>query len=370
MKKRLLSILLTVCLALTLLPVAASAADLTTLYLGSGTAVALPTTDGYYTFGTNSGGAGTASNQETLPADGWTWAVQYNEGASVKYTLALNNAAISTNYSAPGSLMAAIHADGDLDVVLLGVNTVTGLDGTNEFSSGSFGVYVSGSLTVGGSGSFTAIAGKAPFAMSGGVFATNSITISSGTITAIGGYGNRSFGLGTIFNGGDSIAISGGTITAIGSKAVETKSYGIRTCTVSITGGIVTAAGIYNGVLADTININNGEGDGLLIAKGRNRAETSTPTCGSGSAALSGSPSDHTGVWGVSAMYPSANILDSTLDLSTWSDNATTYWNASTGGYKTETVGEVKTLTLQNVIINTPDNSSGNNWGIIYPQKM
>ncbi|MEM5766725.1 MAG: S-layer homology domain-containing protein, partial [Bacillota bacterium] len=347
----------------------ASAADLTNLYIGSGAAVSLPTTDGYYTFGTNSGGAGTASNQASLPADGWTWAVQYNAWASVKYTLTLNNAAITTNYCAPGSLMAAIHADGDLDVVLLGVNTVTGLDGTNSYSSGSFGVYVSGSLTVGGSGSLTANAGKAPFAMSGGIFATNSITISGGTITAIGGYGARSFGLGTIYNGGDSIAISGGTVTAIGSETGGSSSCGIWTYTVSITGGIVTTTGIINGVSANTININNGEGDGLLIAKGRQHAATSVPTCGSGSAALSGSPSDYTGVWGVSAIYPSANILNSTLNLSTWSDDATTYWNASTGGYKTETVGEVKTLTLKNVIINTPDNFSGNNWGIILPSE-
>ncbi|PKM71887.1 MAG: hypothetical protein CVU91_12105 [Firmicutes bacterium HGW-Firmicutes-16] len=352
MKKRLLSILLTFCLALTLLPVAASAADLTTLYIGNGTAVTLPTTHGYYTYGTNSGGAGTASNQETLPADGWTWAVQYNSGALVKYTLTLNNAAITTNYSTSSSLMAAIYADGDLDVVLLGVNTVTGLDGTNSSSSHSFGVYVSGSLTVGGSGYLTASAGKAPFAMSGGIFARNSITISGGTITAIGGYGTRSFGLGTIYNGGDSIAISGGTVTAIGSKVGDSSSYGIWTDTVSITGGIVTATGINNGVSANTININNGEGDGLIIAKGKDGAANSTPTYGSGSAALSGGPNYLTGVWGVSATYPNTNIYSEHLDLSEWSDDST-HWDASSGGYKTETLDGVKTLTLKNLIVNT-----------------
>lgn len=108
MSKKLISMFLALCFVLTLLPVTAAAADLTTLYIGSYEAVTLPTTDGYYIYGTNSGGAGTASNQETLPADGWTWAVQYNAGALVKHTLTLNNAAITTNYSAPGSLMAAI----------------------------------------------------------------------------------------------------------------------------------------------------------------------------------------------------------------------------------------------------------------------
>lgn len=352
MKKKILNIVLALCMVLTLLPITASAADLTTLYIGSGAAVTLPTTDGYYTFGTNSGGAGTASNQASLPADGWTWAVQYNDGALVKYTLTLNNAAITTNYSTSSSLMAAIYAAGDLDVVLLGVNTVTGLDGTNSYSSGSFGVYVSGSLTVGGSGYLTASAGKAPFAMSGGIFARNSITISGGTITAIGGYGTRSFGLGTIYNGGDSIAISGGTVTAIGSKVGDSSSYGIWTDTVSITGGIVTATGINNGVSANTININNGEGDGLLIAKGSYGAANRTPTCGSGSAALSGGPNYLTGVWGVSATYPNTNIYSEHLDLSEWSDDST-HWDASTGGYKTETLDGVKTLTLKNLIVNT-----------------
>ena len=246
MKKRFLSILLALCLVLTVLPLTASAADLTTLYIGSNAAVTLPSTDGYYTYGTNSGGAGTASNQETLPADGWTWAVQYNAGALTKYTLTLNNAVITTNYSTTRNLMAAIYAEGDLNVVLLGVNTVTGLDdpiiGGGSSGSSSSGVYVLGSLTIGGSGYLTASAGKAAFAMSGGVFATENITITDATITAIGGYGGSSFGLRTNSNSGDSIAISGGTVTAIGSDG-DSSSYGIRTTSISITGGIVTAYG-------------------------------------------------------------------------------------------------------------------------------
>lgn len=65
MKKRILSLALTICMVLTLMPTIALAADMTELYIGSTTAVILPD-NGKYTYGDATGGAGAAA--DTLAA--------------------------------------------------------------------------------------------------------------------------------------------------------------------------------------------------------------------------------------------------------------------------------------------------------------
>lgn len=61
MKKRILSLALTICMVLALMPTIALAADMTELYIGSTIAVILPD-NGKYTYGDATGGAGTGAN--------------------------------------------------------------------------------------------------------------------------------------------------------------------------------------------------------------------------------------------------------------------------------------------------------------------
>ena len=232
-------------------------------------------------------------------------------------TLTLNGARI-TKARTTLTETAAVYREGDLKIELQGVNTITGaaaadassygihvvksitgidtapgdllISGTGSLTvaagtasgtnSDSFGIYVSGGVTV--SGGSTVIAnGGAADSRSMGIYAVSQIGTSGSEISVTGGKaGNISTGLGA----GGAITLSGGKITASGGEALESygiyaktsvtiendadvtanggtaidKSYGIYVSngSVGITGSTVAAtggeAGVSCGICADT----------------------------------------------------------------------------------------------------------------------
>lgn len=232
-------------------------------------------------------------------------------------TLTLNGARI-TKARTTLTETAAVYREGDLKIELQGVNTITGAAATDASSYGihvvksitgtdtapgdllisgtgsltvaagtasgtnsdSFGIYVSGGVTV--SGGSTVIAnGSAADSRSMGIYAVSQIGTSGSEISVTGGKaGNISYGLGS----GGAITLAGGKITASGGEALESygiyaktsvtvendadvtanggtaidKSYGIYVSngSVGITGSTVAAtggeAGVSCGICADT----------------------------------------------------------------------------------------------------------------------
>ena len=154
-------------------------------------------------------------------------------------TLTLNGANVTGWYSYVDYYddfnTAAIYRDGDIQISLVGENTVTGLATDNAMNNG---IAAMGHLTISGSGSLEATGGYDAITSQVG-----DLTILDGEVTAEGG----SCGIST-YDG--NLTISGGTVTAIatgsyyGASADRGLPYGIYTdgdCTIS--GGKVTATG-------------------------------------------------------------------------------------------------------------------------------
>ena len=208
--KRLTAILLCLCMALTLLPATAWAADGETIHVGGVTLTGSADTPAYAKID----GSGNVTVESASEDD-------YN----IKWdgtTLTLDNANISGGYGFSGSWdsgSAAIYYSGgsDISLILTGENTVTGPNGDNN---ASFGIYAYGDsknsidLTISGSGSLTATGGDM-VSESYGIF-TDNLIVQSGTVNAAGGNGNtvkNSYGIYVYIY----LTISGGTVTAEGS---------------------------------------------------------------------------------------------------------------------------------------------------------
>ena len=208
--KRLTAILLCLCMALTLLPATAWAADGETIHVGGVTLTGSADTPAYAKTD-NSGNVTVESASED----------DYN----IKWdgtTLTLDNANISGGHEFSGSWdsgSAAIYYSGgsDISLILTGENTVTGPNGDNN---ASFGIYACGDsgniidFTISGSGSLTATGGDM-VSESYGIF-TDNLIVQSGTVNAAGGNGNtvkNSYGVYVYIY----LTISGGTVTAEGS---------------------------------------------------------------------------------------------------------------------------------------------------------
>ena len=208
--KRLTAILLCLCMALTLLPATAWAADGETIHVGGVTLTGSADTPAYAKTD-NSGNVTVESASED----------DYN----IKWdgtTLTLDNANISGGHEFSGpwdSGSAAIYYSGqdDITLKLSGNNTVTGPNGDNN---ASFGIYACGDsgniidFTISGSGSLTATGGDM-VSESYGIF-TDNLIVQSGTVNAAGGNGNtvnNSYGIYVYIY----LTISGGTVTAEGS---------------------------------------------------------------------------------------------------------------------------------------------------------
>ena len=227
-------------------------------------------------------------------------------------TLTLNNATITQG--ALGGAAIWYYRDSDLNIALVGANTVTGPSGSG--SGASDGIFAYGpteliDLTISGDGSLTVTGGGTVSGSFGictdnlivqsgtvnatggdgaedsyGIYAYNDVTITNGDVTATSGdsadyscgiyadYGNIDVSGGTVIaQGGDSgdnsdgicvskdgITISGGEVTTTGGDT-EGRSCGIDADSITINGGVFTATGktgtegsygIYTGALAIT----------------------------------------------------------------------------------------------------------------------
>ena len=208
--KRLTAILLCLCMALTLLPATAWAADGETIHVGGVTLT---------------GGADTPAYAKTDNSGNVTVESASEDDYNLKWdgtTLTLDNANISGGHEFSGpwdSGSAAIYYSGqdDITLKLSGNNTVTGPNGDNN---ASFGIYACGDsgniidFTISGSGSLTATGGNM-VSESYGIF-TDNLIVQSGTVNAAGGKGNtvnNSYGVYVYIY----LTISGGTVTAEGS---------------------------------------------------------------------------------------------------------------------------------------------------------
>ena len=247
MKKRLTAILLSLCLVLTLLPVAAFAADGDTVYVGGialtgsadATAYALTDDTGAVTT------AGASADNYNIAWDG--------------STLTLNNATVTQGaHEFEDGAAAAIYCETDLTIELVGESHVRGSDNEsgNAYVS-SYGIYINNEeIFISGGGSLNAAGGTVEAsenAKSMGVYA-HRVTVSAGTVTAKGGAAAVTGGYGYTYSNGiytyDAVIIEGGNVTAAGGEATAmghacmVYSCGIfsNNGDVSIRGGKVTAA--------------------------------------------------------------------------------------------------------------------------------
>ena len=234
-------------------------------------------------------------------------------------TLTLNNAAITQG--ALGGAAIWYYRGSDLNIDLVGTNTVTGPSGSG--SGASYGIFAwdpnelidltisgDGSLTVTGGGTVSESYGICTdnlIVQSGtvnatggdvnatgedgeedsyGIYAYNDVTISGGAVTATGGTVNATSEDGAEDSYGiyadNDLTISGGTVNATGGDSAE-DSYGISAYDVTISRGDVTATGgtvtatsedgaeDSYGIYADYVTIYGG----AVNATGRDSAEDS-----------------------------------------------------------------------------------------------
>ncbi|MBM6910453.1 S-layer homology domain-containing protein [Oscillibacter valericigenes] len=224
--KRLMAILLCLCMALTLLPTAALAAAVgETIHVGG---VALTSTEATPTvYARTVGGAVTTGGASatdynimwdgtTLTLNGATITQGHYQGAAISY---YNTESGSSGIS-------------QLDLVLVGENTVTGPDLNSSSVYDSYGIHVAGfgtssdgtALTISGAGSLTATGGtvsrSGSYWSAGICNRVGEISVEGGTVNAAGGESESSYG---IYSSSRGITISGGTVTAEGAtQAVHT----------------------------------------------------------------------------------------------------------------------------------------------------
>ncbi|MDF2632329.1 MAG: S-layer protein, partial [Caproiciproducens sp.] len=175
MKKRLLSILLTLCMIFTMMPamgITASAAPATAVYVGGQDVVnGLNIT---YWLDDSAGGI-------MGGGDEYNYNVKYDPNG-VMPTLTLNNVDITEAYADSASLYG-IYANGDLTIELAAgsTNTITGEDYPGNSSCG---IYIDGAIIFQGSGTLSTAGGSASFSY--GIFAFTTISILGCTVTAKG----------------------------------------------------------------------------------------------------------------------------------------------------------------------------------------
>ena len=152
-------------------------------------------------------------------------------------TLTLKGATITQG--ALGGAAIWYYRGSDLNIALVGTNTVTGPSGSG--SGASYGIFAYGpteliDLTISGDGSLT-VTGGGTVSGSFGI-CTDNLIVQSGTVNATGGDGAEdSYGISAY-----DVTISGGDVTATGGDSEE-DNYGIYAYDVTISGGDVTATG-------------------------------------------------------------------------------------------------------------------------------
>lgn len=225
MKKRILSILLTVCIVLTMLPTTAFATTQYNVWV-AGIQV-------------------TSDNKDNITGEGISGTVTYDPNTK---TLTLNNATIVNTSSVydemSGSHNAfAIYAWQDLNIVLVGENTVT--EACTSPVLNSKGILLLGAFHMSGGGSLTVTSGSATIS-SMAIVSNAMSTIKDVEIFATAGNcGNKST---AIWLGGG-ITIENSKITATGGSTYDNEddeSYGIESVNnreIHIKSGTVVASG-------------------------------------------------------------------------------------------------------------------------------
>ena len=283
--KRLTAILLCLCMALTLLPTAALAAAVgETIHVGG---VALTSTEATPTvYARTVGGAVTTGGASatdynimwdgtTLTLNGATITQGHYQGAAISY---YNTESGSSGIS-------------QLDLVLVGENTVTGPDLNSSSVYDSYGIHVAGfgtssdgtALTISGAGSLTATGGtvsrSGSYWSAGICNRVGEISVEGGTVNAAGGPSSgRSAGIHSQYK----LTISGGTVNAAGGESES--SYGIYSSSrgITISGGTVTAEGATQAVhTTGTVTVDPEEDQQIAVRAGESAASA---------AAISGSP--------------------------------------------------------------------------------
>jgi len=242
MKKQILSFILTICLVLTMMPamsITASAEAATQVHVG-GTDV-VSGTDVTYWLNDDSGGITNDGANES------NYNVKYDPNIGGTSILTLKDVNIASgsaiNTPFPAHFIAAVWADGDIDVVVEGTNTITGPENN---SGDCYGIYVFGNLNMSGSGSLTAVGGDITNLnttyISMGIFADQAATVSGISVTGKGGDTLHPYSeAGSIGIHANLTVVGGGTVTAVGGSAGNS-SYGLLStsyCTVN--SGTLTA---------------------------------------------------------------------------------------------------------------------------------
>ena len=190
-------------------------------------------------------------------------------------TLTLNNYSYSKDGWVQGDYSGGIYSLSDLKIELIGNNSVN-----NTFShqyNYSCGIYVSGKLTITGTGSLTTSGGSGADGKGSYGIMAGGLTVNSGTVTATGGTAKESYGIGTVGSSKD-IIVNGGTITATGAVSTVYGSCGIQ-CSgdFKMTDGRVTAKsqGVSNSG-SQSCGISSGASircsGGVLAAEGKTKA--------------------------------------------------------------------------------------------------
>ena len=234
--KRLMAILLCLCMALTLLPTAALAAG-ETVYVGGKALTGSADIPAY---------AKTDSSSGTVTVEGSK--DDYNimwDGS----TLTLNGATITQGSHENAAIYyhdryTAIH------LVLMGESTVTGPSG--DSTGASYGIYTGGELTISGSGILNVsggilnVSGGDIAASSNGLFVNGNLTISGGTVHATGGEVSGEYAYSFGINA-ENVTVSGGTVHATGGEVSGEYAYSfgiyVTRETLAISDGTATATG-------------------------------------------------------------------------------------------------------------------------------
>ena len=237
MGKKVFSLCMALALCLALLPAAALAADGATVYVGSVELTGSTETPAYATTNADTGAVTTEGADENNYNIMW-------DGE----TLTLRNAAIKQAGVHNNESIAVYLASGNMNLVLVGKNTV---DAPDSESASSCGINLgNGSLTISGEGnaSLSVLAGLTTNGNSCGIYANGAITMESGTVTVTGeSAAGSSYG---IYTKG-SITINSGTVNAASGEAGG-NSYGIHTAAWS------TSITVNSG----TVNATSGEAQG------------------------------------------------------------------------------------------------------------
>lgn len=257
MNKRLLSMLLSLCMVVTMLPVTAMGEEVDTTIAGSGEIISFapisPLAGDTYNIWV--GGVQVIDvNKDNINGTGISGNISYDPATS---TLTLDGATITTVYEKTeinngyeNKYQYGIYSDiTDLKIVVKGNNTINCPDANSKYS---YGIFNTGSLEISGTGSLYANSGKGN--VSYGIYSNGELTIKSGTITGISNAKYTSLG---IF--GNKINIFGGDVTA---NSTEGSATAMVANSFNITGGKITVTGRI-GLSANQksypINISGGE---------------------------------------------------------------------------------------------------------------